>query len=310
MYIVAYFSILFFIFFCMYCYRGYFRLTEKSLDKQKLFWAALIIPILSFLYFGIPIWWGYSIDISKDGYSEFLKVSALPLYILASAPIMAAFVANTHRTKQTERQIIESEKKNTVDIYFTIKKNIIEQLSNLNNKYSKNNCNGHLIYKKFFIQHGHYSSKLNLSHFRYLNDKIKPLHADYHYFSTSYSNIEDELEVEINSNYVNRFIKYMGSIKKLMSDFGVVVDDDWIFSSEGEKLKKAYTTYNNHKSVDLFDEEKIYVTLLNEHQYIIMDILPEFVTLSLMIEEIVTILVPDKSIETLLPDLYYLSNYE
>ncbi|EPG2137195.1 hypothetical protein PPD64_002090 [Providencia stuartii] len=119
MYIVAYFSILFFIFFCMYCYRGYFRLTEKSLDKQKLFWAALIIPILSFLYFGIPIWWGYSIDISKDGYSEFLKVSALPLYILASAPILAAFVANTHRTIQTVKQITETEKKNKVDLVFS-----------------------------------------------------------------------------------------------------------------------------------------------------------------------------------------------
>lgn len=310
MYIAAYFSILLFVFFCMYCYRGYFRLTEKSLDKQKLFWAALIIPLLSFLYFGVPIWWGYSVDISKDGYSEFLKISALPLYILASAPIMAAFVANTHRTKQTEKQIVEAEKKNTVDIYFTIKKNIIDQLSNLNNKYSRNNCNGHLIYKRFFIQNGHYSSKLNLSHFRFLNDKIKSLHDDYHYFSTNFSNIEDGLKVKINSSYIDRFVRYMGSLKILMSDFGVVVDDDWIFSSKGKSLKKAYTTYSSHKSVDLFDENKIYATLLNEHQDIILDILPEFVTLSLMIEEIVTILVPDKSIETLLPDLYYLSNYE
>ncbi|MCW2257839.1 hypothetical protein M2263_003930 [Providencia alcalifaciens] len=119
MYIVAYFSILFFVFFCMYCYRGYFPLTEKSLDKQKLFWAALIIPLLSCLYFGIPVWSNYSFDMSANGYSEFLKISTLPLYILASAPIFAAFVANTHRTIQTAKQITETEKKNKVDLVFS-----------------------------------------------------------------------------------------------------------------------------------------------------------------------------------------------
>ncbi len=131
MYIIVYFSILFFILFCIYCYRGYFRLTEKSLDKQKLFWAALIIPLLSCLYFGIPVWWNYSVDISENGYAYFLKISTLPLYILASAPILAAFVANTHRTKQTEKQIIEAEKKNKVDIYIAKRKYMYEQISNM-----------------------------------------------------------------------------------------------------------------------------------------------------------------------------------
>lgn len=116
----------------MYLFRGQFRLTEKSLDKQKLFWVALIIPFFSFLYFGTPIWINYSIDISTNGYEHFLKISILPLYILASAPILAAFVANTHRTIQTEKQIIETEKKNKVDTIFSKFNFTCERLSKIN----------------------------------------------------------------------------------------------------------------------------------------------------------------------------------
>lgn len=116
----------------MYLFRGQFRLTEKSLDKQKLFWIALIIPFFSFLYFGIPIWINYSIDISTNGYENFLKISILPLYILASAPVLAAFVANTHRTIQTAKQIIETEKKNKVDTVFSKFNFTCERLSKIN----------------------------------------------------------------------------------------------------------------------------------------------------------------------------------
>ncbi|CAM1021710.1 Phage protein [Proteus mirabilis] len=116
----------------MYLFRGQFRLTEKSLDKQKLFWVALIIPFFSFLYFGIPIWINYSIDISTNGYEHFLKISILPLYILASAPVLAAFVANTHRTIQTAKQIIETEKKNKVDTVFSKFNFTCERLSKIN----------------------------------------------------------------------------------------------------------------------------------------------------------------------------------
>lgn len=116
----------------MYLFRSQFRLTEKSLDKQKLFWVALIIPFFSFLYFGIPIWINYSIDISTNGYEHFLKISILPLYILASAPVLAAFVANTHRTIQTAKQIIETEKKNKVDTVFSKFNFTCERLSKIN----------------------------------------------------------------------------------------------------------------------------------------------------------------------------------
>nr|WP_283092805.1 hypothetical protein [Providencia rettgeri] len=85
------------------------KLTPDSLDKQNLFWIAILLPIFSFVLFGIVAWYGTELDGSWQGYNKFLEISKLPLGILAFSPIFGVFVSNIHRTIQTKEQIERTE---------------------------------------------------------------------------------------------------------------------------------------------------------------------------------------------------------
>ncbi|HCK7311308.1 TPA: hypothetical protein N0X39_001910, partial [Proteus mirabilis] len=132
------------------------KLNSHSLHLQWLFWIAVIFPILSCVYFGSIIWYEYPLEVSKNGYNNFLEISKLPLYLLAGSPILGAFVASAHRSYQTdiqiktaEKQLIEAQKKNKVDMYISNKNYILKELSLLKkDKYKVKDRL--LLYKKAF----------------------------------------------------------------------------------------------------------------------------------------------------------------
>lgn len=115
--------------------RGIIKLTPDSLDKQNLFWIAILLPIFSFVLFGIIAWYGTELDGSWQGYNKFLEISKLPLGILAFSPIFGVFVTNIHRTIQTKKQIERTEEqikitksKNNFDSFNSHMKIICDEL--------------------------------------------------------------------------------------------------------------------------------------------------------------------------------------
>jgi hypothetical protein len=101
-------------------------LNHSPLDRQPLFWAGLVLPITSFLYFGAFAWQGYDVMITSEGLSTFVNISKLPLALLSLSIPLLAIVANAHRATQTDAQIQATIRKNAADTYYAHQKNFIE----------------------------------------------------------------------------------------------------------------------------------------------------------------------------------------
>ncbi|CAH5988471.1 TPA: hypothetical protein ACKFUI_003814 [Citrobacter koseri] len=98
---------------------NWIKLNEGNLLKQPLFIASILIPLHTFLIYGLWIWKDHSLDFTASGFNNFLEISKLPLLLLASAVPLAAIVNNIHRTIQVEKQITETSRKNYTDSYYT-----------------------------------------------------------------------------------------------------------------------------------------------------------------------------------------------
>lgn len=99
---------------------------DKGLIKQGLFWLCIIAPFLYFLVFGSFAWSGHNLILSADGFTQFIKISAMPLGLLSLAVPLAVAVARFHSTEQTAKQIKDTqlqikslEHKNNLDLYYT-----------------------------------------------------------------------------------------------------------------------------------------------------------------------------------------------
>lgn len=106
------------------------KLNSKSLLSQPLFILSLLFPLHLFFAYGVWAWEGYGLNLSSDGFENFIKITKLPLLLLASAAPMAAIVNNIHRTIQTETQIEKAQsqldlatEKNKLDLYYSHLKN-------------------------------------------------------------------------------------------------------------------------------------------------------------------------------------------
>lgn len=106
------------------------EMSIEPLYHQPLFKAALIIPLVSFITFGLISWLGHSVQLDSDGLNNFLKISTLPLALLSLSAPFAVLVNNMHRTIQMKAQIQEAQKKNTSDIYYSHQKHITELFAN------------------------------------------------------------------------------------------------------------------------------------------------------------------------------------
>lgn len=121
--------------FLLWAYKNkWLELNHSNLFKQKLFWLAIVIPLMTFITFGCWAWWGKSPALNAHGFERFLTISKLPLLFLAASVPLVSIVNNVHRTKQTEKQILESEKKNNADLYFTHFKHTIDLFNEITSK--------------------------------------------------------------------------------------------------------------------------------------------------------------------------------
>lgn len=106
-----------------------FGMDSKPLTQQSLFWLAIIIPIFSFLYFGIFSWYPFEIQLGGENYKNFIVNNAFPLSLLSLSIPFTAIVNNIHRTIQTDAQINQTHSKNSFDFYLNHKKSTVEYFS-------------------------------------------------------------------------------------------------------------------------------------------------------------------------------------
>ncbi|MGV2937762.1 hypothetical protein ACIPUA_22500 [Providencia sp. AGC89] len=136
------------------------KLTSDSLDKQNLFWIAIITPIIYFVIIGVIAWFGTDFNINYQGFNKFLEISKLPLGILALSPIFGVIVSNVHRTIQTEEQIKKTKQqieiakeqfnlvriKNNQDLFYSHYKYVTEKIADISESIEPRNKDWHLFF--------------------------------------------------------------------------------------------------------------------------------------------------------------------
>ena len=117
-----------------YFIKGWHNLNHESLTSQKLFWAAILIPLISFVYFGVFAWAGHSVEMSSVGLNKFIEISKLPLGLLSLSIPFVAIITGLHRSIQTAAQISSAniqielaKRKNSIDELFSREKNFVDK---------------------------------------------------------------------------------------------------------------------------------------------------------------------------------------
>lgn len=101
-----------------------------GLIKQGPLWICIATPIALGFYFGYWSWIDRDLDLSENGYNEFLKISTLPLAIMAISLPLSSLVSKLHSTHQTAKQIFIASFKNNIDAFFAHRKSMLEYFTN------------------------------------------------------------------------------------------------------------------------------------------------------------------------------------
>lgn len=242
-----------------------FTLNENSLHKQGLFWFAILFPLYSSLCFIFLLGSEYLPRWDAIGFNNFLNIHKFSLGLLTLSPILGAFVVSAHRSIQTAKQIEVTEKKNKVDIYYTRRKFIKEQLSDIKTINDESILNPNMLYMKFFTLSDNYNENENILFVDELNHRLKTLansildltnsnlmkkpsieNASKEFYKNKIDNIlliskidkiiyqlKIELEISVNnenhiSNIINVFIQNLDEFEKIYEDacrFPTIIDD-------------------------------------------------------------------------------------
>ena len=272
--------------------RDKFILNSDSLHKQWLFRLAIVFPLASSLYFIVWLGASYPFRFDAYGYSTFLEINKFSLGILALSPILGAFVVYAHRSIQTTKQIEVTEKKNKVDIYFSTRKYINEQLNLFKTIDNEEIHQPNALYNKAFNLTNNHEDIPNKEFFDYINNSIKTL-AD-SFLSVRDNIIDIRLFIEKNEFRIDistiRISHQMSSLKKYL-DIGS--------NSEFDLASKCIDYLKRHDIEILNEKSNFY-----EFNYSLL-IAGEIYSLLNSIKEIILILSSEKDIDTVLPSFSY-----
>lgn len=281
---------------CIGCWvwkqRNRFILNSDSLHKQWLFRLAIAFPLVSSIYFIVWLSAPYPFRFDSYGYNAFLEINKFPLGILALSPILGAFIVSAHRSIQTTKQIEVTEKKNKVDIYFSTRKYINEQLNLFKTIDNEEIHQPNALYNKAFNLTNNHEDIPNKEFFDYINNSIKTL-AD-SFLSVRDNIIDIRLFIEENEFSIDistiRISHQMSSLKKYL-DIGS--------NSEFDLASKCIDYLKRHDIEILNDKSNFY-----EFNYSLL-IAGEIYSLLNSIKEIILILSSEKDIDTVLPSFSY-----
>lgn len=76
-----------------------------GLEKQPLFWLAIVAPVLGAILLGFPVWVEYDLGFDLDAHNKFLKISKLPIGVASLAIPLGVLVGRLHGASQAAIQI-------------------------------------------------------------------------------------------------------------------------------------------------------------------------------------------------------------
>ncbi|MEI7087960.1 hypothetical protein WCU61_17995 [Pectobacterium versatile] len=218
----------------VFFYNKKFRLDERSLDQQPMFWYAVVSPLIVFFILGVFVWKDSIPDFSRHGFDEFYSISKFPLSILALSPILGAFVASVHRTIQTERQIEKTNEqlklvkvKNNADLFYSHYKYTLDEMKNvevINSFEIPMSFRDKLKENISTDDRNKIEIKLNIKHPGQLYKKI---------FDSTNNNLKDGFEVNVNGDFFIKLTKEFDLLNEVLnrydfevcSDYGNVLDN-------------------------------------------------------------------------------------
>ncbi|QKJ48532.1 hypothetical protein G9394_07420 [Proteus vulgaris] len=286
--------------------KGKFWLDDQGLHLQPLFWLLITFPLIISAILWLLISENYSLNLTKDGYNQFIEYAKLPLLILTLSPILGAFVINAHRSIQTAKQIEVTERKNKVDIYFLIKKNIIEQLNALNDEKLFEKYNPYLIYNNLNEEEKEYNFKRNSKVISDIEKNINKTITVYKSILIKFNEIEDIEDIKNKSvkdlltiNDSTDLKEYIENFKKVLTPLGIQINKDFLFEDEIIKFHKILVEYPEH----YYNNSEI-----DNYINILLELLPNKKEVCLVLEKIFLIIFPDQKIAELLPNFYLLDD--
>lgn len=269
-----------------------FWLDDQGLHLQPLFWLLIIFPLIISTILWLLIYEDYSLNLTKDGYNQFIEYAKLPLLILTLSPILGAFVINTHRSIQIAKQIEETEKKNKIDIYYSKRKFINEQLSIFRTSDNEVISNPNSLYNKAFKLKNDYIDIPNNSFYDYLDELIYKIGTN---FLVVKNNINHEKLYEKDSDsdkyiandliYLNLFIP----IIRLKEQLNIIDDKEKNILFCCEKTINEVRPFVNINNRTFYNSIIINTLALNIYNFLNS------------VKEIILILSLDKNIDKILP---------
>lgn len=286
--------ILIFLCICIWIYaqRDKFILNSDSLHKQWLFRLAVVFPLVSSLYFIVWLSAPYPPRWDAYGYNTFLEINKFSLGILALSPILGAFVVSAHRSIQTTKQIEVTEKKNKVDIYFSERKFIIEQLENIHTLHYGKINNANNTYDKF-IEFDNYNNKLIKDRFTNIDSKINEIYNSFTCIEKyTHKNIDDILPSE-EFNFRIELKNIIFKIKFILNSCGMENNKPEIFTEINEFFKNGNVNIL-HEGIGNY---------ISGIELLLSDITDEIIGLYYFLHKLFTIILLNKDISEFLPNL-------
>lgn len=278
-------------------------LNTNSLHSQYLFQVVILLPLILSLYLMIWIGSEYPFRLDSIGFNSFLNIQKFPLGILALSPILGAFVVYAHRSLQTdkqiktaEKQLEEAQKKNKVDIYFSQRKFIIEQLENIQISYYGKIDNANYVYDRF-RKFDNYDDKLIIKSFDFIDLNMEEIYASFTYIKEYINNIDDY--EDISNNLIETLKNICKRITRIITTSRIQCNDFKIKNTVNSYIEKYnYYMLNKLNSIDNYDYD-----LKKELDILLDEIIIELSILRNFLEKLFTIILLDSDVSRLLPRL-------
>ncbi|MEW4516615.1 hypothetical protein [Proteus vulgaris] len=292
--------------------RPLFLLDERNLQSQPMFWTAIALPLIAGVFLFAKISPNYDLNFTLSSYKTFMEIAQLPSVILALSPIFGAFVVYAHRSYQTdiqiktaEKQLIEAQKKNKVDMYFSRRKFIVERLEKLNINFSNKINNANYIYDKFY-SFNDYLDDINTDRYMLINKKIEEIYEKINIIECYSNSIKHEkiLKREIHSD----ILLLLKSSLSMLKITAIPLKKNLDIKRVTKEFTDKYDEYVSDLALKSYLKEEI-----DELQPMLKSFLDDFrYELNVVKEslrELFTVLLLEKNVEIYLPHLNKL-NFE
>lgn len=97
---------------------------EQGLAQQGLLWLSILVPFFYGAGAGLIVWNDYTLSLTTEGLTNFIKISPLPIALFSLALPLSILISRLHATAQTANQIRLTRYKNNIDSFYSHRKEL------------------------------------------------------------------------------------------------------------------------------------------------------------------------------------------